>query len=303
MTTIRASSLLLWFLLVVPAALANSAAAISVQDFSGQRLALQKPAERVVALGPNLVEILFAIGAGERVVGTSDYANYPEAAAAIPRVSRVNIVNFERLISLKPDLVLVWQSGFPVSTAARLQQLGIPVYLAEPSALDDIERLMRDLGVLVGEQASADAAANAFSDQREQLAQRYAAQEPVSVFYQVWHQPLQTLNAAHVVSAVIELCGGRNVFGDLAAIAPQVSIESVIAANPQVIIASGSDGERPAWLDDWSRWPMIDAVRAQQLYFIHPDILVRHSPRILQGAEQLCAMLDTARSVNVEPVD
>ncbi len=270
---------------------------ITVHDFSGRALVLDQPARRIVALGPNLVEILFEIGAAGRVVGASDYADYPPAARDITRVSRVNIVNFELLLTLEPDLVLVWESGFPVSTAARLAQLGIPYYLAEPSALADVERLMRDLGNLAGMSDRAREAADDFARRRAQLASRYQRREPVAVFYQVWHQPLQTLNGAHLVSAVIELCGGENVFAELPAIAPQVSVESVIDANPQVIIASGSDGRRPAWLDDWLRWPMIDAVRDAQLHFVPPDILVRHSPRIIEGAERVCAILQGARDM------
>jgi iron complex transport system substrate-binding protein len=117
----------------------------------------------------------------------------------------------------------------------------------------------------------------------------------VEVFYQVWKQPMMTVNGKQIISDAIRLCGGRNVFAALPILAPTVTAEAVIAANPEVIVASGMGEARPEWLDDWRRWKTLAAVAGDNLYFIPPDLIQRHTPRILDGAEQLCLHLETAR--------
>ncbi len=252
--------------------------------------------QRFVVLGPHLVEAMFAIGAGQRIVGTSDFADYPARAKSIPRVASHSTVNYELIQSLQVDWVLVWQSGFGQDVVDRLRELGMQVYVSEPSQLHDIALLLEELGALTGRQDQAQRVAADFRDELLRTRERYRNVESVTAFYQVWHEPLQTLNGRHIVSAVIELCGGRNVFADAPVIAPKVSVESVIAANPQVILASASDGLQLDWRESWLPWPMIDAVAGGQLHFVEPDTLVRHSPRILEGIRQVCAILDSVRA-------
>lgn len=288
-----AASLIAVLIMMLPIVL--QAKPLTLEDDDGEKLVLETAAKRIVALGPNLVESLFEIGAGEAIVGVSEYSDYPEQAKSITQLGSHNTINFERLVSLAPDLVVVWRSGFGVDAVSKLRALGLTVYVSEPHTLDDVAKLLRHLGVLTGMDVNAEQAALRYQSELARLQSRYGQQSRVPVFYQVWHEPMQTLNGSHIVSSVIELCGGQNVFADLSEIAPRVSVESVIAMNPAVIITSGDDGERPAWLDNWQRWPMIQAVTTGHIYAVDADVLVRHAPRILLGAAKVCQLLEMAR--------
>jgi iron complex transport system substrate-binding protein len=205
-------------------------------------------------------------------------------------------VNFdlERVAALRPDLVVAWGSGSG-NAPARLAGLGIAVYVTEPRSFEDIAATLERLGTLAGTPQEAGEAARRFRTRLEQLRSRHAQQPPVTVFYQVWRGPLFTLGGPHIFSRVVEVCGGRNVFGDLSTLAPTVDLEAVLAANPEAIVASGMAEERPEWLDDWKKWPQLRAVRGGHLFFIPPDLLQRPTPRLLDGAEQLCRALEQVR--------
>jgi len=270
-------------------------AAVTVSDGSGRRITLAQPAQRIVSLAPHLTELLFAAGAGERVVGVVSYSNWPPAARELPAVGSYNALDLERVLALRPDLVLAWESGNNSAQLERLERLGLTVYRHEPHVLEDIPHMLEQIGRLAGSAAVADAAAAQWRARLRHLRARHAQAAPLTVFYQVWHQPLMTVSGAHLISAAIELCGGRNVFAALPALAPQVSLEAVLAADPQVIIASGMAEERPDWLDNWKRWPQLAAVRDDNLYFIPPDLLQRAGPRFIDGIEQMCRALESAR--------
>lgn len=257
--------------------------------------ASDKPATRVVSLAPHMTEVAFAAGAGKQLIGAVSYSDYPEAAKAIPRVGSYDNVSYEVLVALKPDLVLAWRSGNGKEVIARLESLGLNVYVDEASTLEDVARSVREVGQLTGHDEVAEAAAVAFLQKLSYLRDTYSARPEVSVYYQIWDEPLLTLNGDHLISDVVRLCGGRNVFADSMALVSRISVESVIRADPQVIIASGMDKARPEWLDDWRVWTSMTAVENQQLYFVPPDLLQRHTPRIIQGANLMCEKLQLAR--------
>lgn len=267
---------------------------IGVTDVSGAGIRLAAPARRIVSLSPHITELLFAAGAGDRVVGTVDYSDYPPAAKLLPRVGGHSL-DLEAIVALKPDLVLGWQSGNAVAAVARLRALGLTVHLSEPKRIEDVAGELERIGKLAGTEATANAAAKAFRERYAQLAARYSRRPSVAVFYQIWKQPLMTVNGKQIISDAIRLCGGRNVFAQLPILAPTVTVEAVIAANPEVIVASGMGESRPEWLDDWRRWTTLTAVARDNLYFVPPDLLQRHTPRILDGAEKLCIHLEAAR--------
>ncbi|MDG1937567.1 MAG: cobalamin-binding protein [Pseudomonadales bacterium] len=273
----------------------DALATTTIIDDMGVPVNLSVPAKRLVVLGPNLVESLYEIGAGEYILAASEYSDYPEAAKAIARVASHNIINFEEIVSLAPDLVMVWQSGFGVDAITKLRSLGLKVYASEPHTLDDIEDLLRDMGHLTGLLDGAELASARYRQKLYQLQADYSHKETVSVFYQVWQEPMQTLNGDHVMNDAIELCGGKNVFAALPEIAPRVSVESVIGANPKFIFSSGSNSQGISELAHWQRWSMIAAVQNQQVHFLQVDSLVRHAPRILEGAQQLCELLEQSR--------
>ena len=268
---------------------------IHVTDDSGQQITLQKPAQRIVSLAPHITELLFAVGAGAAVVGTSEFSDYPEAARALPRVGGGGGLDLEAILALQPDLVIAWASGNPAGQARRLQQLGLPVFFSEPSRLEDIISSLERFGQLTGRREAARVQARAFADRLEALRRRYSGRDEVTVYYQIWERPLMTVNGQHVVSDVIRLCGGRNVFADLPALAPQIDSEAVLAANPDVIVVGDAAGEPAASLLAWRRWPELKAVSQRHLYAIQRELLVRHTPRLLDGAQQLCRLLEGVR--------
>ncbi len=211
-------------------------AAVSAIDDAGTTVTLAQPATRVISLAPHITEQLFAIGAGDRIVGTTEYADFPPAAAAIPRVGRAHSLDLERIAALRPDLIVIWGSGFPPAMIASVERLGVPVFVSEPHSLGDVARSLERLGVLTGSDGTT--AAAQFNAKVDALRARYSGRAPVRVFYQVWSAPLMTLSGRHVISEAIELCGGRNVFAGLLPVAPQVSTEAVLAADPQIIITA-----------------------------------------------------------------
>ena len=289
-----------WWLRVVAFALvlaANANAEITVTDDLGDVIRLVQPARRIVSLAPHVTELLFAAGAGEHVIAVVDHSDFPPAARDLTRLGSSKTVSHESLVAMRPDLIVAWHSGNGPDIINRVRELGLVVYVNEPRTLPDVASALRDLGRLSGHETTSTAAADAFMFRYRQLYERYQARPPVTVFYQVWDQPLTTLNGRHLISDVIRLCGGRNVFADAIPIAPKVSIEAVIRANPHVIVASGMAESRPDWLDMWQAWPSIAAVAAGQLYFVPPDLLQRHTPRVLDGAQMLCEQLDRTRAL------
>ena len=270
-------------------------AQLQVEDSLGRNIILEKPAVRVVSLAPHMTEVAFAAGAGQQLIGAVSYSDYPEAAKEIPRVGSYNNVSYETLIALNPDLVLAWRSGNGDEVIKRLESLGLTVYVDESKTLEDVPRSLVAVGELTGNLNTAKTAAQLFLQKLSHLRNTFRSQQEVTVYYQIWDEPLLTLNGDHLISDVVRLCGGRNVFSDSPALVSRISVESVIRANPQVIIASGMDKARPEWLDKWRGWPSMTAVKNNQLYFIPPDLLQRHTPRIIDGAALMCEKLQVAR--------
>ncbi|HSW52322.1 MAG TPA: cobalamin-binding protein [Sulfuricaulis sp.] len=270
-------------------------AEIRVVDDTGKPVTLAKPARRIVSLAPHVTELLYAAGAGSRMVGAVEYSDYPEDARRIPRVGSGFGFDMEAIIAMQPDLVIAWQSGNPSWQVARLSGLGLAVFVTEPRRLDDVAGLLERLGRLAGTEAVAAKTAGEFRRQRTQLQVRYSGRPPVTVFYQLVDAALLTVNGQHLINDVIDLCGGQNVFSGLPALTPRVDVESVLQKNPDALLASGHAPLWPAWRERWRAWPAFSAAARGNLFFIPPDLIHRHSPRILQGAEQVCVALEQAR--------
>ncbi len=274
---------------------ATALPALEVIDDIGRPLQLEQPATRIISLAPHITENLFAAGLGHLLVGVVSYSDYPQQAQSIPRVGAYNNINIELIISLQPDLIIAWKEGNQRQQFEKLEALGLTIYVNEPRALADIATSMRHFGILTGQEESAELASRDFLDRLAALQRQYSDKEEISVFYQAWNRPLLTVNDRQSIGRIIRLCGGRNIFAELPTLSPQVSMESVIARDPQVIIASGMSESRPEWLDDWKRWPFLQAVKHDHLFFVPPDIIQRHSPRILQGAALICHALQQVR--------
>jgi len=275
--------------------LALAVNALQVIDDTGKKISLDRPAQRIVSLAPHVTELLFAAGAGDAVVGVVSYSDYPPEAGQRPQVGDAQNLDVESIVTLQPDLVVAWQSGNPTPQLEQLIRFGIPVFYSEPRRLEDIATNLERLGHLAGRDESASAAAENFRAGTRRLHEHYSRAAPVRVFYEIWHQPLMTIGGKHLISQLISACGGQNIFADLDALAAAVDSEAVLTANPEVIIASGISKQRPPWLDQWLDWPQLYAVKRKQLYFIPPDLIQRHTPRLLEGAQRLCGQLQQAR--------
>lgn len=280
--------LFLKWLFIVGYLLVNTAqAAVSVRDDEHQLITLEKPAKRIVSLAPDVTEILFAIGAGANVVGVISGSDYPAAAKRLPVVGSYAGIDKERLLNLHPDLIITWSHTFDRALVT-LKRMGIPVYVTEPHHLQDVAQTMRQLSVLTGHEKQGEQAANDYLAALLQLKKDYQATQPVSVFYQIGDYSLFTVNQSSWISEAITLCGGRNVFANAHAAAPEVSWEAIVIANPQVIV---SDSTQTNWRKRWTAWPNIAAVKQGRLFSIEPDLLERASPRLLLGVKRLCEAL------------
>jgi iron complex transport system substrate-binding protein len=246
-----------------------------------------------VSLAPHLTELVYAAGAGELLVGAVEYSDYPEAARSVPRIGDAWRVDMERLLALRPDVVLTWASGTPDDIVERLAALDLPHREIATFRLADVPEALRTIGGIAGTAVTAEAAAARFDAEIAKLRRDHAAARPVRVFIQLDDQPVYTVNGRHIISEVVELCGGRNVFADLPQLAPPVSIEAVIAANPEVIVSTDDTIADP--LAQWRRWDRMRAVQAGAVYSLPSDIMARATPRLVAGTRATCAALDDAR--------
>jgi len=299
--------LLLLLLLTIQASATQAAtiqaSAIHISDDNNQQLTLTKPARRIISLAPHITELLYSAGAGQYIVGTISHSDYPSDALKIPRIGDNSGLDMEAILNLRPDLIIAWPSGNPKSQLHKLKQLGINIYNAEPRQLDDIPRTIEQLGQLTATTAQAKRSAQNFRHKLEILRQKYRALSPVRVFFQIWEQPLITVNGQHLISDVIQLCSGQNIFSELTTLAPQVNIEAVLQANPEAIITSAGsntdithgENQQPASLQHWNQWTDLSASRNGHLYGIQPAHISRHTARILLGTQRLCEQLQGVR--------
>ncbi len=258
-----------------------------------QEAALSGHHERVVTLAPNLTELVYAVGAGDTLVGVSAWSDYPAAARDLPVIGDAFTLDQERLALLAPDLMLAWESGTPAHTIDELTQRGFNVAVVRTRGLADIAAAMRRIGALTGRSRPADAAANAFLEQLEALREAHVDAEPIDVFYQVSGRPLYTINSEHYVSELIDICGGNNIFSDLDSLAPAVAVEAVIDRNPEVLLATTDEGEDA--LAQWRRWPQIAAVLYGNQFLLPADELARATPRLVAAGGAMCLALQQAR--------
>jgi len=252
------------------------------------------PARRILSLAPNLTELLFSAGAGDRIVATVEYSDYPEAARSIPRIGDAFRIDMERAVALRPDLVLAWESGTPAPTIERLRRLHLQVVPIRTQRIEDVAAALREIGTLAGTAAVANEAAARFERDMQALHLAYRHRPAITVFLQINERPLYTVNGKHLMSEIVALCGGRNVFAGLDELAPAIGIEAVIAANPQVIINTDYAGADAA--EHWQRWRHIDAVRNGNVYSLPSDDIARATLRLVDGAREVCSTLDTARA-------
>lgn len=277
-----------WLALLLVAGAAM--AAVVLKDSTGRTVRLAAPARRIVTLAPHLAELVSDAGAAARLVGVSSYTDYPPALRRLPVVNSSAAIDMEQLLRLQPDLVIAWASGSAAYHLDRLQAAGIPVLMTEVHQLPDIGRLLRQIGAAAGTTPVANAAAAQYDRQLQLLTQRHAGRRPLRVFLEIAHQPLMTLGGPQIVTDAIRLCGGRSIFAGLRAPAPVVSMENVIAADPQVIFTTVPGGTQA-----WQAYPTLTAVRRHQVYALDGRVLFRATPRMLGAVQDMCEKMEAAR--------
>lgn len=256
------------------------------------------PAQTIISLAPSLTELAYSAGAGDKLVGVVNFSDYPPAALTLPIVGSYNAINFEAILQLKPDLILAWKSGNRPQDLDRLQRLGLNLLIRDTQKLDDIPNLIEEIGQRAGTQTQAEIEAQRLRDQLKILRLQYANSKPVTVFYQVWHQPLITINGEQFISQALEVCGGRNVFADLEALAPHVNREAVIAQNPDVILLGGLSHVQQQWLNDWQKIPQLKSIQKQHIYPLNADQYQRPTARLIDGIDALCRLLTAVRNTD-----
>lgn len=267
----------------------------SIVDDTGVTLALRAPPRRIVSLAPGATEMLFAAGAGDRVLATVTGADEPAAAKALPRIGDANTLQYERLVALQPDVVVVWEDLTNRLVVDSLRKIRLPIYFVRAKGLEDIAKSVRQLGRLAGTEAQAEAAAKKLEQQIAKLNQRKPVGEPLRVFYMIWDEPLYTVGGRHVISDAIARCGGRNIFDDIAFPAPIVELESIVKRNPDVMLLSAPPITARDWRERWDRYTTIRAVQTKQLLTFSDTRLDRMGPTAIDAVEGLCRQLDAAR--------
>jgi iron complex transport system substrate-binding protein len=268
---------------------------IFLPQSDGDELRLEQAAHSVVALAPNLTEMVFAAGAGSKLLATVEYSDYPQQAQHLPRVGDAFRFDLERIMALQPDLVMAWNSGNPAQALAGLEELGFLVWRIELQTPGDIPDLLEHIARATGTQGGARQEAERLRHRLGQLSDRHAGKPPVRYFYQVAERPLFTLNGEHIVSRGLSLCGGVNIFDQLPVLAPQVSREAVLAEDPDIVFAPRVANTADP-LAHWRAWPRLRAVRNEALYFLPADQISRATPRMLDSLELACTLLDQHRN-------
>ncbi|QBZ82984.1 Vitamin B12-binding protein [Hydrogenovibrio crunogenus] len=253
------------------------------------------PYERVITLSPHLTEMVYSAGAGSKLVGAIAYSNYPASAKTLPIVGTYNALNLEKIIQLKPDLILAWQSSNQSKVLERLQQLGFKVELFEPRKLSDIPRDIKRIGTLLNTSQIADALANRLMSTLTTVKRQYQELTKIRFFYQIWDDPMMTVNGQVFISQAIETCGAENIFAQQKILAPEVDTESVLKRNPDVILLGGETAVQKTWYQNWLKWPQINAVKNKQIYLINTNHFQRPTARLIHHLPDLCQRIHNAR--------
>ncbi|HKU71213.1 MAG TPA: cobalamin-binding protein, partial [Burkholderiales bacterium] len=266
----------------------------SVVDDRGKRITLPRPAQRIVTLAPHLTELTFSAGAGGHVVGVARYSDFPSQARDLPNIGDSALMDFEQIVALKPDLVLAWRSGNAPADVERIEQLGFPVFVSEAARLADLPRVTRAIGTLAGTLPEAAHAAAQFEKDIRTLRERHAHATRLRVFYLVWRKPFMTVGGSHLISDVIALCGGQNVFAGMRQLAPVVTLEAIIAAKPEAVLGGSGPGTGTTFESEW-RAAAPEPLSALPAFYVNPDLIQRPTLRMAEGASAVCSALDRVR--------
>ena len=274
------------------------AAPSCVVDDAGRSVCSKTALKRIVSLSPGSTELVFAAGAGSRIVGVDEHSDYPAQVASIDRVGGYPDISIESIVALNPDMIVAWAGGNSKQLTSMLESVGIPLFFINPQSFSDVASAIRRLGDLFGTPSEANKAANGVEQRYQSIAAQYKSKKPLSVFYEIWSKPLMSINSSHIIHEIIEVCGGKNIYADANTQVPMVSIESLIAANPQAISSSTFIKDGKTIEQRWSQWESVSAVKNEAYITVSGDLISRPTPRALDAAQEFCEKLDVIRSKN-----
>ncbi|WP_440874546.1 cobalamin-binding protein [Thalassotalea sp. PLHSN55] len=255
----------------------------------------QKQNMRIIAMAPHIVEMLFDIGAGKQIVGAVEYSDFPEEALSIERVGGYHGVKMEKILALKPDLVIAWTTGNQQSDIEQMQRLGLNVVFSHPKNVADVAKEIRYFGELTAREEQAKKVAQHFEQKLQQIRTSQVGKSSTKVFYQLWPEPMMTINDDTWLSQLLGICQGDNVFGENPTQYPKVGIENVIVAQPEIIIIPDEKSKKVQPVVNWQQWPEIPAVKNNHFVHVNADLLHRFSTRLLSGVEDMCEKIDAHR--------
>jgi iron complex transport system substrate-binding protein len=273
----------------------SHAESLTVTDDAGRRVTLPQVPQKIISIAPGATEMLFAAGAGSRVIATVEFSDEPAEAREVPRIGDSNAIDVERVVALRPDVVVVWDGGSSVGQVAQLERLGIPLYREKVRRLSELAPSLRRLGALADTGAVAERAARDIETRLAGLASQFGGRSPITVLLQVWNRPIYTVGGSQMMTDSLHLCGARNIFADLKIQGPAVDMEAIIARNPEVIVAVAPPGVAHEWLEEWKRFTSLRAVRNDALIPFEDQRLSRLGPSAVGGTEALCKAIDAKR--------
>lgn len=256
-----------------------------------------KNAQRIIALSPHSVELLYALGVGDRIIGSTEFADYPEAANKIERIGGYHGLQTERIVELQPDLIVAWEGGNRSEDLNLIEKLGLPIYRSETKRLRHIAVEIEALGKLTGTEKKAAKLIKDFNRSLDALSEANQHKSKIRFFYQLWSAPIRTISTGSWINEMLEICGGQNIINDPNVDYPQISLETVLLNDPQAIIIPSSHGHDNGKLSGlkWEEWPEIPAVKNNHIYRINGDILHRFSLRVVEATTTLCQTFDGIR--------
>ena len=260
--------------------------------------------QRIITLSPHLAEMVDAAGAADRLIGVSAFSNYPNKVKNLPITSDARSIDIERISTLKPDLILYWENGTPATQVAIIKKVfgkSVQIRSVNPKTLSDIASDIDMIGAITGTEKIALKNSQKLRNDISELKSTYSknkTSKKVKVFYQVWAQPLMTINHDHLIGDIIQICGAEQLFAKEQLLTPTVSREAVIQANPDIIFTATDSSQGKM---DWSMWksiPNLNATKNNAFIEIDGDIISRPSPRALEGAKKMCQEIEKIHQKN-----
>ncbi len=258
---------------------------VKIVDGEGSEIDIEKPAEKIISLAPSMTETIFALGAGDRLVGVTSYCNYPEEAQEIDQIGDFEGPNLERVIEKSPDAVVALSMG--EDERSKLEDAGIKVFLQDPQNLDEVLDNIKNIGIILGLQEEAETLTSNMVSKKESIKEKVGNFESKKVFYEVWSEPLMTAGPGSILHELINLSNGENIAYDAKSIYPEYSLELLIDRNPEVYLTADDGFKTVEDIKNRSGYENITAIKENNIYMLHPDIVSRTGPRIIDGLEMI----------------